>query len=101
MEREGDDVREDERDGSASLDLVTVFRTAPGAATEMESLSVKSLLEASGIDAVIIGDPRLPPLSEEVRVPRRDAARAGEIIREALAAGPRAAEEAEAAGEQP
>jgi hypothetical protein len=47
----------------------------------------------------MIGDSVLPNLSFEVRVPRENVAQARELIAEALAAGPLAAEEGEAASE--
>jgi len=82
------------------LDLVTVFQSA-GSGAEMEALDVQALLEASGIKAFIIGDARLPNLPEEVRVAREHAGQAGQLIADALAAGPSGAEEAEAASENP
>ena len=84
---------------SHDLDLVTVFRSA-GSTGEMEAISVKSLLEASGLAAVVVGDSRFPNLPEEVRVPKEDATRAKRLIAEALAVGPAGAKEAEAAGEE-
>ncbi len=84
---------------SAELDLVTVFQSA-GSLSEMEDLSVQALLESNGIDAVLIGDTRLPNFPEEVRVPREDFNRAEKLIADALAAGPAAAAEAEAEGEK-
>jgi len=93
------DEQEIQEDGSEELDLVTVFEGA-GATNEMEALSVKSLLEANGIEAVIIGDAVLPNLQEDVRVPRQDLNRAQKIIADALAAGPNAAMEAEIESEK-
>ena len=85
-------------DTGEQLDLVTIFQSA-GAQAEMEALDVKALLEADGIEAVLVGDSRFPNLPEEVRVPREQAEQAKRLIQEALAAGPEAAESAEAAGE--
>lgn len=87
-----------EVDPSANLDLVTVFR-ASGQTGEMEALEVQALLDAGGIDAVIVGDSRFPNLAQDVRVPRQQEADARSLIADALAAGPAAAEEAEAASE--
>jgi PHP family Zn ribbon phosphoesterase len=92
-------LSEDQSAESEDLDLVTVARSA-GTSAEMEALSVQALLEANGIDVVLVGDTRYPNFPEEVRVARKNAARAEELIREALAAGPQGAEEAESAGEQ-
>ncbi len=82
-------------DESHALDLVTVFRSA-GSTSEMEAMSVKALLESSGIDAVLVADARLPNLPDEVRVASRDLTQAKRLIADALAAGPGGAAEAEA-----
>jgi len=88
-----------ELDESHDLDLVTVFRSA-GASGEMEAMSIKSMLKSNGVDAVLVGDSRLPNLPEEVRVPKEHATQAKRLIADALAAGAAGAEEAEAAGER-
>jgi hypothetical protein len=93
------DEQEIQENGSEELDLVTVFEGA-GTNNEMEAMSVQALLEANGIQAVIIGDAVLPNLEEDVRVPRQDLDRAQKIIADALAAGPAAALEAEMESEQ-
>ena len=86
---------------SDDLDLVTVFRLAEGGIEEMEVLTVKQLLESNGIHTVLVGDSPLPNFAEEIRVTKSDERRAKDLIAEALAAGPQAAEEAEAMGEDP
>ncbi|MCS6954275.1 MAG: DUF2007 domain-containing protein [Bryobacteraceae bacterium] len=83
---------------SHDLDLVTVFASDAHNA-EMEALAVRSLLEASGLPAVIVGTSLYPNLPFEVRVPRRHAAQAEQILREARTLGPAAVEEAEREGE--
>lgn len=88
----------DTPDAGEQLDLVTVFQSA-GSNAEMEALDVQALLEASGVDAVLVGDSRFPNLPEEVRVPREQAQLAEQLITDALAAGPAAADEAEAESE--
>jgi len=88
----------EEVDPSENLDLLTVFH-AHGTLAEMESLEVKRVLEANGIAAVLVGNSVLPILSFEVKVARDQAQHAGEVIKEAQAGGPLAAEEAEALGE--
>jgi Putative prokaryotic signal transducing protein len=85
-------------DDSEDMDLVTVFEGA-GASSEMEALSVQALLESNGIEAVLIGNTLLPNIPDEIRVPREDFERAQQLIKDALAAGPSGAQEAEAAGE--
>jgi hypothetical protein len=84
-------------DDSPNLDLVTVFRSA-GITAEMEAQQIKSLLESNGLEAVT-GDTPIMGLPHEVRVAREHATRAKRLIAEALAAGPAAADEAEATGE--
>lgn len=74
--------------------MVTVFQSA-GTTSEMEALSVQSLLEAAGISAMVVGAQSLPNLPEEVRVAREHVTEAKRIIADALAAGPAGAMEAE------
>jgi hypothetical protein len=80
--------------------LVTVFRLAGGDTDEMEVMTVRQLLEANGIDTVLVGDNPLPVLAEEIRVAEEDAERAKQLIADALAAGPAGAAEAEAESER-
>lgn len=65
-------------DPSSSLDLETVA----SAASEMEAISIKSLLEANGIATVLVGDSVLPNLAFEVRVAHDRAAAAKALIAE-------------------
>lgn len=83
-----------------NLDLVTVFRLAEGGTSEMEVLTVHQLLEANGINSVLIGDSPLPSLAEEIRVNAEDAERALQLIADALSAGAAGADEAEAESEK-
>jgi hypothetical protein len=80
---------------SPSLDMITVFRTG----AESEAMTVQALLQSNGIEAMIVGDSRWPNLPEHVRVPRERVTEAKRLIASALAAGPAAAEEAEAGTE--
>jgi len=89
-----DEPTEDDADPSHELDLVTVAKT-DGTTAEMEATSVKSILNASGIRAVIVGAASMPNLGFEVRVTKEDVPRAEAVIAEATAAGPSAAMEAE------
>ena len=82
------------REESHDLDLVTVFQSA-GTTSDMEAVSVKSLLEASGITAVVVSAEMMPNLPEEVRVAQEHATEAKRIIAAALSAGPAGALEAE------
>jgi hypothetical protein len=61
---------------------------------EMESLNLKTLLEANGIPVVMSGASQMPNLPYELLVPVEQLERALAVIREAQAAGPAAAEEA-------
>jgi len=80
----------------SDVDLVTVFRLAGGGTAEMEVITVRQLLESSGIATVLVGDSPLPNLAEEIRVAKVDAPLAERLIADALAAGPAGAAEAEA-----
>ena len=66
-------------DPSSNLDLETVA----SAATEMEAISLKGLLEANGIATVLVGDSVLPNLAFEVRVAREQVSSARALIAEA------------------
>ncbi len=80
--------------------LMNVFESA-GISAEMEAQSIHALLESSGIESVAVREnvPELPVGRVEVRVTASDLGRAREAIREGQAAGPQAAEEAEAESE--
>jgi putative signal transducing protein len=80
---------------SHAFDMVTVFRTG----AEMEAMTVHALLQSNGINAMIVGDARLPNLPEQVRVPREQVTEAKRLIASALATGSAGAEEAESTGE--
>ncbi len=84
----------DEVDDSDELDLETIYH-ADGTLAEVESTEIKNLLESNGIAAILVGNSVLPTMSFEVRVARDQVERAREVINEAQAAGPLAAEEAE------
>lgn len=84
----------DPREESHDLDLVTVFRSA-GTTSDMESTTVQSLLEAAGIDSVVVSSEVLPNLPEEVRVAKEHVTEAKRVIADALAAGSAGATEAE------
>jgi hypothetical protein len=84
-------------DPSHELDVVSIYHSEGSPLGEMEANSIKSVLEANGIMAVIIGDSVLPNMPFDVLVARDQVARANELLLEAQAAGPAAAEEAEQA----
>jgi hypothetical protein len=85
----------DEVDDSSALDLETIA----SAASEMEAMGIKNLLDSNGIAAVLVGDSVLPNFAFEVRVARDQAYRARTLIADAEKVGPEAAEEAERASE--
>jgi chromosome condensin MukBEF MukE localization factor len=80
-----------EVDPSSDLDLETIA----SAATEMEAMGMKNVLDANGIAAVLVGDSVLPNFAFEVRVAKDQVERARRLLAEAEATGPAAAEEAE------
>ncbi|HEX5430345.1 MAG TPA: hypothetical protein VFW83_00150 [Bryobacteraceae bacterium] len=86
-------------DASRDLDLVTVFRTG-GPTSEIEAMSIHSLLESSGISVFMVGDARFPNLGYEVRIPKEREEEAKRLIEEALEAGPAGADEAESSSEK-
>ena len=83
-------------DPSAILDPVTVYECV-GTTAEMEANTVESILRASGIQPIRVGTDTMPMLPYKIQVAREHAEQAKQIIQEALASGPSAAEEAEAA----
>jgi hypothetical protein len=87
-------AKDDATDTSSDFDML-VLRETVGATGEMEALSIKAILDASGIPNVVIGNSTLPNLSFFVQVPRTELERAEAVIAEAQAAGPAAAVEAE------
>lgn len=82
----------DDLDPSSELDFVTVANTE-GAMSEMEAVSIQSVLDANGINAVVVGASSLPNLGFQIKVSREDADKAQRAIDEARAAGPAAAAE--------
>ena len=70
--------------------------TATARWPKWRAMEIKNVLEANGIAAIVVGNSVLPTMSFEVRVARDQVERAREVIREAQAGGPKAAEEAEA-----
>jgi hypothetical protein len=81
------------------MDMVTLFSSSNHDG-EMEAMQIRGVLEANGIQSIVVGPGSIPSLEFEVQVPREDLERAQRILAEAQAAGPAAAAEAEAAGEE-
>lgn len=67
---------------------------------EMEAIALQSLLAANGINAVLSGVSTMPNLPFELHVPSGSLDQAARVYQEARAAGPEAADAAEAAGEE-
>lgn len=88
-----------EGDPSAALDMVAIWSSEIHSA-EMEALALKSLLDANGIQAFVVGPSMIPSLEFVVQVPRERADEARRVIEEAEAAGTKAAEEGERAWEE-
>ncbi len=71
----------EEVDTSPALDLETIA----SAASEMEAMGIKNLLESNGIAAVLVGDSVLPNFPFEVRVAHDQVDRARLLIADAEA----------------
>jgi hypothetical protein len=78
-----------------------VIWTGMGPSAEMEALNVQQVLAASGIDAFVNGSSPIPSVQFDVLVARINVARAREVLAEAIAAGPEAAEQGERETELP
>jgi hypothetical protein len=79
-------------------EMVTLFSSS-NHDSEQEALAIHALLESEGIPSVVVGPSMIPSLEFRVEVERERLAEAQRIVDEARAAGPAAAEEAEAASE--
>lgn len=82
------------------LEMVTFFSSSNHDA-EQEALAIHALLESEGIPSVVVGPAVIPSLEFRVEVPRRHLEEAERVVAAAREAGPGAAEEAEAASEDP
>ncbi len=76
-------------------DLETVFHAEGSGTAEVETLSVKALLESNGIPTVLVGDPVFPNLPFEIKVDAHQAAWARRLIADAQLTGPASAEAGE------
>ena len=85
---------------SHALDLVPLYDSLTVDA-EVEADVIRGLLDANGIPSLVRGAAQYPNLGFQVLVPRGKLNEARRLIDEALAAGPDAAAEAEAASEEP
>jgi hypothetical protein len=79
-------------DPSHALDPVTVYQGV-GTTVEMEAAMVESVLRDAGIQPIVVGSASLPNLPIEIQVAHEYADQAKQVIQEALASGPAAADE--------
>jgi len=84
---------------SHALDLVSLYNSST-IESEMEADMIRGVLDSYGIPSVVSVTPYAGILGVEVKVPRGRLKEAERLIEEARAAGPAAAEEAEAASEE-
>jgi hypothetical protein len=69
------------------LDLETIYHAEGSNTAELESLSIKALLESNGIPTVLVGDPVFPNLPFEIKVPYDQAETARRLIADRKATG--------------
>ena len=62
------------------MDLETIYHAEGGSNAELEALAIKALLESNGIRAVLVGDPVLPNLPFEIKVPHDQAKTARRLV---------------------
>jgi hypothetical protein len=86
-------------DPSHDLDMVTLFSSS-NIDAEMEANAIHGILTASGLPSVVVGASTIPSLEFQVQVPFALLKEAQRLLEEAEAAGPEAADEAEAASEE-
>jgi hypothetical protein len=100
-EREQDQPGKDALLTSHALDMVTLWTSDAGTVTaEMEADNIRGVLESNDIPVMVVGASQYPNLGFEVKVPRGKLKEAEELIEQAEAAGPEAANEAEAESEK-
>jgi hypothetical protein len=96
-EQSGDDVPLT----THALDMVTIWTSEAGTVTaEIESDMIRGVLESNDIPVMVVGASQYPNLGFEVKVPRGRLKEAEELLDQAEAAGPDAANEAEAESEK-
>jgi hypothetical protein len=95
QDRESNPESEEERiHTTEDLDWVTLYDSAT-VDSEIEADVIAGVLESGGVEAIVSGTP-YHSLSFVVKVPREQLPEAQRLLAEALAAGPTAADEAEA-----
>lgn len=86
---------ETEPNDTSELDLV-ILANYHGPQAEMEARAVESVLRAAGIECVVEGAVGFSSVPFEISVARNQFEAAQQVLADALAAGPAAAEQAEA-----
>jgi hypothetical protein len=86
-------------DTSPDFDMVTLY-SSQTVDSEIEADVIRGVLESNGIPTIVSSMAACPNLGIEVKVPQARVEEAKRLIGEALAAGPEAAAEAEAASEE-
>ena len=99
MAQDPEDRDQDQPLSTHALDLVSLYDSL-NVDAEAEADVIRGLLDANGIPSLVRGAAQYPNLGFQVLVPRGKLNEARRIIDEALAAGPDAAAEAEAASEE-
>jgi len=98
MAQDPDDREQEQPLSTHALDLVSLYDSLTVDA-EIEADVIRGLLDTNGIPSLVRGAAQYPSLGFEVLVPRGKLQEARQLVAEALAAGPEAAAEAEAASE--
>lgn len=81
-------------DPSHEVDMVPLF-SETGALAEMEAVAIQGILEASEIPSTLYGNSTLPVTEFSVNVPKDRFEEAQQVLEQAQAAGPAAAEQGE------
>jgi hypothetical protein len=81
-----------------ALDMATL--PSGTVSTESEADTIRGVLDVNGIPSLLVMAAQYPVLGFEIKVPRGRVVEAEALVREALAAGPEAAAEAEAESEK-
>ena len=100
MAQDPEDRDQDQPLTSHALDMVALYDSATVDA-EMEADVIRGVLDSNGIPSVVRRAFGIPTLGFQVLVPRGRVREAQQLIEEAQAAGPAAADAAEAASEEP
>jgi hypothetical protein len=99
MAQDPEEQDQDQPLNTHALDMVALFDSSTVDA-EMEADVIRGVLDSNGIPSIVRRAAGYPPLGFQVLVPRGRIREAQQLIAEALAGGPEAAAEAEAASEE-